>query len=293
MYASDVTLSAVMGYAQLGYLGSSGGDITVVAKDTLTLSAATGDPNRQVQIGNGSSFGSGSAAGDMSLTAHTLAISGSTYVTGQSADVTLLNDGGDGGSVGTAANPLNVVVDSLAVHTDGADANIVSLSQGLSVGVGANGIDLGTGDLKLSANGAVTQTAAILAHSVNIATTTGAIALTNAANAFSIATLATSGADNASLADAIDLTITGANIGGNLALSGAGAIGQTGAIHSGALSVSTTGGAINLTNAANSFGAATLATSGADNASLYNADALTIANATIGGTCLLYTSRCV
>ncbi len=143
------------------------------------------------------------------------------------------------------------------------------------------------GDLTLSGGGTIGQTGAIHAHTLNVTTTSGAITLTNSGNAFDIANVSTAGSDNASLYDASALTIASANIGGTLILTGGSTIGQTGAIHVAALSATTTNGAITLTNTGNSFNTATLATSGSDNATLYDASALTIAAANVGGTLAL------
>ena len=143
------------------------------------------------------------------------------------------------------------------------------------------------GDLTLSVDGSLGQTGAIHAASLNATTTGGAIDLTNAGNSFAIATLATAGTDNASLYDAMDLTIAGATVGGMLTLSGGGAIGQSGAIHAASLVATTTHGAITLTNAGNTVATATLSTSGADDASFTDASNLIIASANVGGTLTL------
>jgi filamentous hemagglutinin family protein len=277
--ADNVTLDAANGYAQLGFNGASGGDITLVAQDALTLTG--GAPGANIaQIGNGSSFDNSSAGGNISLTAQTVAISGSADVAGNSADIVLT---GEGAAVGTGTYPLQVAVNDLAVQTNGGSAYISAPTQGLSIGVGEEGIDLGGGDLVLVADGPVTQSDAITAGSANVSTTNGAITLTNTGNTFNAATLSTSGTDDASLYDVSALTIAGATISGTLTLSSGGAIGQSGAITANALNVTTTNGAITLTNASNAFATATLSTSGSDDASLADASALTIAGATVGG----------
>ncbi len=139
------------------------------------------------------------------------------------------------------------------------------------------------GTLTLTGGSTIGQTGAIHATALNVTTTNGAITLTNSGNAFNTATLATGNSDNATLYDAPALTIASANVGGTLTLTGGSTIGQSGAIHATALNVTTTNGAITLTNTGNSFATATLAASGSDNASLYDATALTIASADVGG----------
>ncbi len=89
------------------------------------------------------------------------------------------------------------------------------------------------------------------------------------------------------LTDASSLIIAGANVGGTLTLTGGGSIGQTGAIIANGVVVTTTGGAITLTNTGNNFGTAGLQTSGADNAFLYDAANLVVTGTTVGGTLTL------
>ncbi len=97
--------------------------------------------------------------------------------------------------------------------------------------------------------------------------------------------LATSGSDNASLTDASNLIIASATIGGDLTLSGGGTIGQSGAIQSHALNVTTTHGAITPHEQRQRFTPSPRSRpGGTDDASLYDAANLTVAGATIGGT---------
>src|SRR6185437_11549597 len=180
-----------------------------------------------------------SGNGGVVLSAHSISRSGNVSISAKSADITLTGDGSDGAAVGTSANPLQLSVQSLAVHTGGADAYIASL--GSSVALGAS--DLGTGDLTLASSGAVTQTGALHMGALNVTAILGSVTLTNTGNAFDSLSLGlTSG--SATIYDASNLTITSALIGGDLTVSGAGAIGQSGVIHSSGLTVSSTGGAI-------------------------------------------------
>ena len=172
---------------------------------------------------------------------------------------------------------MGLAVNTLAILASGANAYLTS-PQGLSIGVGGSRIDLGSGDLVLTASGPVTQTDAIVAGGIDIDATSGAITLTNAGNTFDMASLTTTG--DASLYDSTALTIAGATVGGTLTLSDAGSIGQSGAIDADTLNVTSKHGSITLTNTANTFSTATLSAS--KNASLYDASDLTIAGATVG-----------
>src|SRR5665213_691352 len=280
--ADNVWLDAANGYAQLGLHGASGGDITVVALNNLTLTGGA-DVAHEAQIGNGLAFAR-SPEGNVSLTVRLISTLGSADLTGNSANIVL---SGSGDSVGSDKNPLEVALNELSVLANNGSAYISSPTQGLSIGLGANGIDLGDGELVLAADGPLTQSGAIVASGLDVTTTNGAITLTNSGNAFGTATLGTSGTDNASLYDASNLTIGGASVGGTLTLTDGGSIGQSGAIVASGLDVTTTNGAITLTNSGNAFGTATLGTSGTDNASLYDASNLTIGGASVGGTLTL------
>jgi lipopolysaccharide export system protein LptA len=160
----------------------------------------------------------------------------------------------------------------VALH-DASALNIVSAAAG--------------GTLTLSGNAGIAQTGAIHADALDVSTTAGDIVLTNTGNVFNTATVATSGSDDASLYDTASLTIAGANVGGALSLTSEGAIGQTGAIHAAALNAGTTGGDVVLSNAGNAFATASLTTAGTDDATLYDASALTISSADVGGTLTL------
>ncbi len=63
------------------------------------------------------------------------------------------------------------------------------------LGVGNDAVNLGDGTLTLSGHGAITQTAALIAHGANLTTTTGAITADNSANAVDLVSLSTGGSD--------------------------------------------------------------------------------------------------
>ncbi len=287
----NITLDAVNGFAQIGFHGTTGGDIGIVLQGELDL---IGGSAFYAQIGNGTAFGSNLAggniniesslaAGNVNVEGTPIAASGNADLVGDSAEI-ILPAATDSSGVGASGAPLQVVLNSLAISTAGSDVFISSPTQGLSIGVGSDGISLGNGALTLSANGAISQTEAIVAHEMNISTTSGDITLTNAGNSFiGPLTVSTMGPDDASIFDSMTFNIDGANVGGTLTLAADGAIHQSGAIVADALDVSTTSGAITLTNSDNSFNTAILSTTGTDDASLSDSMDLTIAGATIGG----------
>ena len=283
MFGDAVLLDATNGYAQLGYHDVTGGDIDVHALGALTLA---GGVSRTAQVGNGSTFGSTSGGGAISLTAPSIVSSGTGYVAGQSADIVLTSDGSDGGAVGSVANPLQVAVAQLAIQTDGANAYVKSPGAGLSIGVGTDGIDVGTGVLSIVAAGPITQTRSIVAASVNLSATNGSITLSDSGNAFNTAALTTVAGD-VTLYDSTALTTTSANVDGDLSLTSAGAIGQTGAIQADALSVTTTNGEITLANTGNAFASITLSGGGTHGATIYDKSAFNIVSASVATTLAL------
>lgn len=274
----NVSLDATKGNVQLGFTAADGGDISITALGTLSLSAAS---SYAAQIGNGATFGMVSD-GTVNITAPLFTASGDVYVAGAAAHITLGSDGSDGGSVGTEEDPLKVAVSSLAVQTQGANAYINSLGNSLSIGAGTDGIDLGAGVLKLSSAGAVTQTRPVRASEIFLSASGGGINLTNMGNAFGDVTVSTADGD-VSLYDSLALNIVSAAIEGNLSLESANVITQEGAITADGLNASA-GGSINLSSAGNAFATAQVKTGGAADAWLYDSVDLTIAGADVGGT---------
>ena len=181
-----------------------------------------------------------------------------------------------GGAI--ALNNAGNAFGTLNVLTHGSDDASIADSTGLTVASASVG-----GALTINAGGAIGQSSAIHAASLNVSTTAGAIALNDTGNAFGGLSAVTHGTDDASVADSTGVTISGANVGGTLTLAANGAVGQSGAIHAASLNVSTAGGAIALNNTGNSFGTLNVLTHGADDASFADSTALTVASATVGG----------
>ncbi|HWA31408.1 MAG TPA: S-layer family protein, partial [Rhizomicrobium sp.] len=147
-----------------------------------------------------------------------------------------------------------------------------SLTDGIDLIVGGANV---TGNLTLTGNGTIGQTGAIAAANLTASGTN--ITLANSNNTISTAYLTASG--DALLADGSDLTVGSANVTGTLTLTGAGAIGQSGAILASFLVASGTN--ITLTNSGNAFGTASITASG--DASLYDGSALILAGAHVTG----------
>ncbi len=265
IHAASLNVTTTNGAITLTNTGNTFGPATLstAGSDNASLYDASALTIASANIGGTLTLSGGSTIGQTGAI-HASALSATTT----NGAITLTNIGNTFGAVTLATGGA----DNASLY-DAVDMSVASATVG--------------GALNLSGGGAIGQTGAIQATALNVTTNGGAITLTNAANSFGTATLATAGTGNASLADATNLVIASAAIGGDLTLSGGGSIGQTGAIHAGALNVTTTGGPITLTNTANTFGPASLATSGSDNASLYDANDLVIANANIGGTLTL------
>ncbi len=191
-----------------------------------------------------------------------------------------LNVSSTGGAI-TLTNTGNIFGDATLATSGSNDASLYN-TQALTIASANVG-----GALTLSSGAAIGQSGAIHAATLNVTTTNGDITLANAANTIGSANLTTSGTDDAVLVDASALTLTGADIGGTLTLTGGGAIGQSGAIHAATLIVSTTSGAINLNSTTNAIGSANFATSGSDSATLYDSISLDITGAAVGGTLTL------
>ncbi|MGD0142556.1 MAG: hypothetical protein ABSC92_05320, partial [Rhizomicrobium sp.] len=200
-----------------GATGSATGDTTLKAGTSLQLAvtADAADSGSYIQVGDGATFGATSGGGNIIVNSSSMSTSNSVDFVGNSLDIALT---GAGQSVG-ADSELWVVTNDLAITTNNGSA-FVYAPQGVSLGVGEDGIDLGTGGLILSAAGPVTQTQAIDAATLGVTTTSGAITLTNAQNAIANAALGTSGSDNAILYDSTNLTMNGGgtSVGGNLTL---------------------------------------------------------------------------
>lgn len=273
----DLQLNAVNGSAQLGFAGNGSGGIFVDANGAIALNGGN-RASLTAQIGDGANLDSSNASDAIvEITAASMDATGKNAIAGPSAEISITGNG----EIGNASDAVEFAVNDLAIQSNGGNVFATSNTQGISLGLGTDGIDLNGGGFSLTADGTITQTQAISAGAVNVSGT--AITLTNSANDFANASLTSS--NDATLYDASDLNITGADVSGTLTLTGGGNIGQTGAITAGVLDVTASNGKINFSNKGNNFDSATLSSSGS--ASLYDASDLVITSADVGGTLTL------
>ncbi|RBA23598.1 filamentous hemagglutinin N-terminal domain-containing protein [Herminiimonas fonticola] len=309
----NITLASQGDVTVTGTLNTSG---TVLAAGTRAGSNAgnisiTGI-NRSV---SGTVTASGSAANGVSQAggnAGTVSITGTgtlntAAVTAQSGAATA---GGAGGNAGSITLSGSTVANSGALTTsggtNGAGGAVNITSQG-TIGLNSIAAAFGAGstvrgDVTLLAGGAITQTGSIIAGNLNATTANAAgsaITLSNAGNdAQNInlqvrdGTVAAVGTSNAPAAisyrDSNAVVVSGINngtgAGGNLTLTTAGALTQTGAIV--AANTSITAGAANsvtLQNAGNDF-SGPVAVGSALNVSLADANDLILGTSTVSGT---------
>ncbi|MEJ0027112.1 MAG: filamentous hemagglutinin N-terminal domain-containing protein [Rhizomicrobium sp.] len=290
------TLSFDVGASSVGGLLTlvSGGGITQSgAIQAAGLDATANDGSIALtNIGNSFAALTLSATGDATVTDSTGVTLGASTVGGK---LTLVAGGAVGqsgalhsaglGVTTTAGNIVltdagNAVTGTVSFNTPGA----ASFTDTSSFGLGATTVG---GLLTLVSGGGITQSGAIQAGGLDAAANGGAIVLTDTGNSFATLVLSTAGGNDASVTDSTAVSIGGANVSGALTLLAGGAITQTGAITSGALNVSTTSGAITLTDIGNAFGGLTVSTTGSDNASFAHASLLTVASANVGGTLTL------
>lgn len=188
-----------------------------------------------------------------------------------------------------------------AVSLSNSGANNVSLRDTNALDLGTVGV--GSGTLTIQAGGDITQTG-ILTVSGTSSFTAGAhqITLASASNDFTGAvSLSNSGANNVSLRDINSLDLGTVSVGsGTLTIQAGAGISQSGAITQasggGAVSVTSTGGlthvsSIILANASNDFtGAVSLSTSGSDNVSIRDTNALALGTVGVGSGTLSITA---
>jgi len=149
----NVTLDAQTGYGQIGFHDATGGEIQVLAKDQLLVA---GDLNSTIaQIGNGGTTSSGDIAGNITISA------GSLQMTGTGGIVAIGNIGGD--STSSESGHIQVNAGSITLSApDGLGASMVQIgnwSAEFSSGNATGAIDVTTnGTLSLSALGDSSRT---------------------------------------------------------------------------------------------------------------------------------------
>ncbi|MGA9795882.1 MAG: hypothetical protein WBQ17_10155, partial [Rhizomicrobium sp.] len=281
--ADDLTIAGadVGGTLTLTSGGNIGQSGAIIAG---ALDAAANHGNIALtNAGNGFADAELTASGDASLyDANDLTITGATV-----GGTLSLTSGGDIGQSGAlVASTLNATANhgNIALTNTGnavTDANL-NASGDASLYDGANltiaGAQVG-GTLTLAGAKNIGQSGAIAADALDVTASHGQIALTNTGNTFADADLTVSG--NASLYDADSLTVTGADVGGTLALTSGSNIGQSGAIEAGALNATANHGTLSLNDAGNAIAKASLSSSGS--AALYDSSDLVVENASVGG----------
>jgi len=275
VFTDNLTIQANNAVAQLGTPDGSG-DIAVYAKDTISLTGNSSDA--LAEIGNGTTSAPG--GGNITINAQALTVNAHNAVLGDTATINITGTNG----IGDLADPLRLWLNSIAITADGGGVFATSPGSGISIGVGSYGINLDGGALTLSADGAITQTQAIVASALNVSTGGGTITLSNTGNAFGTLTVSTTGSDNATIYDAGAVTVASAGVGGTFALTATGAIGQSGVIAAHALSATSTGGAITLTNSGNFFASLAVSTSASNDANIKDSTGVSVTSAQVGGT---------
>jgi filamentous hemagglutinin family protein len=272
LLSQDLTVSPATGFfAQIGFHGANGGDTRVVVSGTLTLTGSSAA--NFAQIGNGTTFGSNTAGGAVTLVADTIVAGPNADATATALTLTLT-----GGQVGSSPSPLDIAANTLSLATTGGAAYLASPSLGVTLAnVSTNG-----GAFTLSAAGPIGESGTLSSGALDVSTTSGAITLTNAANIFGPLTVSTQGSDSAALTSSGAIVVASANVGGTLTLTSAGGISQTGVIVAGGLTLSA-GGGIVLTNGSNSFANLSVTTSGLNSATLTDAAAVTLGTSSVGG----------
>jgi trimeric autotransporter adhesin len=271
LYADLVNVDAVNGYAQLGYHGQATGAINMLALGAVTLTGGEGI-SHYAQIGSGSSFLSNAGAGDVTIDAGSISSTNPAAVVADALSLTT-SDGG----IGASGSSLQFAANTLTVQTNGADVYLSSPGQGVSL----TSVDVGSGDFQLAAGGAITQTGAISASTLDVSTTSGAITLNGSGNSFGTLHVATTGSDSANVKDSTGVVVSGASVGGTFTLNASGTITQSGAISASTLDVSTTSGAITLNGSGNSFGTLHVSTTNS-NANIKDSTGVAVSGASVG-----------
>jgi filamentous hemagglutinin family protein len=278
IYAASVTLVGGTGaYAQIGYHGATGGDITVHTTGSVSLDGAE-TTDGYAFIGNGTSYTINTAGGAVTIAAGTsINASGIQGVAG--SDVSL--SASDGG-IGDSDNALRIAATNLSVLTHSGDVYLVSPT----LGVNLSGISTKSGVFSLDAGGAITQSAAITSGTTRITTTSGDITLTDPDNGFGAITVA--GPGDVSLTHLSLLTVASADVDGKLTLVAGTSIDQTGAIVAGTLDATANDGTIVLTDADNAFSALNLHTIGTNAATIADSTAVALGASSVGGVFTLH-----
>ncbi len=243
---ANVILDGANGYAQAGFHGTGSGAVIVDATGAIALSG--GSAADYAQIGSGATFGSNAGSGDVGLTANSITGAPNTAVAAANLAATLT---GQGGAIGAATLPLTIAANTLALTTTGGSAYLASPGSGLTLA----GVSLNGGSFSLAAGGAVGQTGAILAAQLAVSTTSGAIALTNAANAV-VGQVQFGGPASIGFANSLNINLGAVSAGGDLLLLSKGNVNFAGSVQSAGGAITAVAGWNGTTTDPSQFGAA-------------------------------------
>ncbi|MEK6707550.1 MAG: filamentous hemagglutinin N-terminal domain-containing protein, partial [Pseudomonadota bacterium] len=268
---------------------------TGVANITLTMSTGptTNNTSGDITISNLTTTGNVLITQGGQTVGSDVLRTATSLITAASVALDISNASNTTGVIGAtgAGNVINTTVANLEARTQG-DSIFINETNALVIGWaalgGLVGINSGTGNITLTAGGAVTQTEAItVGGTSSFSAGANAITLSNAGNNFTGAvSLNNSGVNNVAVRDANAIVLGASSVGsGTLAVTAAGAITQAGPIiqAAGAGGVSLTAGAANnitLSDAGNDFAGAVRIVSG-NNVTLNDANAFAFGN---GGT---------
>jgi filamentous hemagglutinin family protein len=156
--ASDVSLLANNGYAQVGYHGAGSGSITIDALGTVVLTG--GEDQHYAQIGNGGSGVTGNEAGDIAITAGgDLVLTGGT---GADAYAQIGHGGAEGNEKTNGyalAGNITIAADNLTLAAGTGHASYAQIGHGgFLSGSGLGGAATIGGEIDVNATGAVALT---------------------------------------------------------------------------------------------------------------------------------------
>ncbi|MDX1901184.1 MAG: hypothetical protein SFW66_04150 [Gammaproteobacteria bacterium] len=266
------------------FIAGAANDITLTGSNDFGTVAVTSGNNVSLNDINALILGASTVSGNYSVTTSgALTQSAALTVTGTSSFTA-------GANAITLATATNAFTGAVTLSNSG--ANNVALTNNIALSLAASTV--GQNLTIITSSDAITQTGALTVPGTSSFTAVAnTITLTNASNSFTGAiALSNSGVNNASVTNSIATSLAASTVGGALTITSSGALTQTGALTiTGASNFSAGSNAITLTTATNAFtGAVTLSNSGANDVSLTNNIALSLATSTVGQNLTIITS---
>ncbi|WP_338846413.1 filamentous hemagglutinin N-terminal domain-containing protein [Massilia sp. W12] len=275
--------------AALSLKNSGSNAVSVTDKDALSLGASNVGGNLSLTAGGNISQSAGvKVGGDSNLTINGIAGGVTAGVDLSRSDNTFtgavnlntvngatLQDVGIGNDSASASNPSQITgLRNLTLNFPNADVSLPSLNL--------------SGDLNITAGGNVTQSGAFTVTKTTSINAGKEISLTQSNALTGAVTLKNSGSNNIALTTSGAMEIASLEMGqGALSLNAGGAITQSGAISqgasAGAVSVNAGANPITLDHKDNDFtGTVSLTTTGSNNATIKDANAITVKNGSVG-----------